>query len=155
MSVRSATMIVLAVAALCSSGGAAAAGSIAVLGAQTRFETDGTGLTAAGEAALGRLVERLVEHGEVIAVRVVGHTDGVGDAAYNLTLSKRRAAYVGEAIARRYPKVPLVVAGEGESMPLASDATPAGRARNRRVEINVVVRYPDPAPAATGAGERR
>jgi len=72
-------------------------------------------------------------------IRVEGHTDGVGDDRVNLELSQRRADSV-----RRYvvdqgvPSGQVDAAGHGETRPLASNDTRAGRARNRRVEFHIV-----------------
>lgn len=69
-----------------------------------------------------------------------GHTDSVGDVAYNLGLSCRRAA----SVARWFVKNKSVAAhkvvwtGFGKSRPVASNNTSGGRARNRRVEIRIV-----------------
>jgi len=116
--------------------------SIAVLGARTLFESNEADLSAEGGRALERLVDALVTRhvadGSLLGIRIVGHTDGIGTDLYNLRLSERRAASIGAVIARRYPDVPIVTEGAGERAPVASDATAAGRARNRRVEIRVV-----------------
>jgi outer membrane protein OmpA-like peptidoglycan-associated protein len=71
-------------------------------------------------------------------VNVVGHADSRGDAGYNQRLSERRAsAAAGELIARGVLRDRLYVAGMGESQPIASNDTDAGRAANRRVEITI------------------
>ena len=111
---------------------------VVVLGARALFGSDGAALSAEGEASLERLVDKLARHGDILAIRVVGHADGVGPAAYNQRLSERRADTVSRALARRYPDVSITREGAGESEPVASNATPEGRARNRRVEIHVV-----------------
>lgn len=115
---------------------------VLALGARALFGNAATTLTPSGEAALERLIDGLAEHGvssgSIVEIRVVGHADGLGPTAFNQTLSERRAAVVGALLARRYPGVPLVIEGRGESEPVASDADAAGRARNRRVEIRVV-----------------
>ena len=67
---------------------------------------------------------------------VTGHTDNTGSAAYNQTLSERRAAAVSaELMANGVPGGRIVARGAGLTQPVASNATPAGRAQNRRVEI--------------------
>ena len=70
-------------------------------------------------------------------VDVVGHADSTGADAYNQTLSERRATSVADFLVRRGRVLPdrLYVAGMGERNPIASNETPDGRARNRRVEI--------------------
>jgi outer membrane protein OmpA-like peptidoglycan-associated protein len=70
-------------------------------------------------------------------LRIDGHTDGIGNDAANLDLSKRRAAAVKAALVGRYGIDParLATGGYGEGSPRATNETPEGRARNRRVEL--------------------
>jgi len=69
-------------------------------------------------------------------VRVIGHTDNVGSAAYNNKLSQDRALAVGrELIAGGTAASRISVMGRGFYEPIASNNTVAGRAENRRVEI--------------------
>lgn len=69
-------------------------------------------------------------------VEVVGHTDNVGSAAFNLDLSQARANAVAAVLAGAgVPAARLLAFGRGEDAPRASNLTPAGRAQNRRVEI--------------------
>ncbi len=70
-------------------------------------------------------------------LRVDGHTDGIGNDAANLDLSKRRSEAVKEALVSRYgiDGGRLSTGGYGESAPVATNDTPEGRARNRRVEL--------------------
>ena len=85
----------------------------------------------------------LKEIGEVMRrhpewrVSVEGHTDGIASAAYNLDLSRRRAATVREALVLAHGVAAdrLSSTGYGESRPRASNDTLEGRARNRRVEL--------------------
>ncbi len=67
---------------------------------------------------------------------VEGHTDSVGPPEYNDGLSKRRAAAV-EAFLVDFgvPRTRLAAVGHGESVPVATNETPTGRQRNRRVEL--------------------
>ena len=73
------------------------------------------------------------------SIRVVGHTDNTGSAAYNQTLSERRAASVASVLrgagvdGRR-----IVTSGAGLTQPIASNATAEGRRQNRRVEITII-----------------
>jgi outer membrane protein OmpA-like peptidoglycan-associated protein len=72
-------------------------------------------------------------------VRIVGHTDNTGSAAYNQDLSQRRAASVASVLTGYgVPGSRLTAAGQGEDSPIASNLTPEGRARNRRVDITIV-----------------
>ncbi len=68
---------------------------------------------------------------------VEGHTDNIGGNASNLDLSKRRAHSVVSALAVRYliPENRFTSNGFGSSSPVDTNATPEGRARNRRVEL--------------------
>jgi outer membrane protein OmpA-like peptidoglycan-associated protein len=68
---------------------------------------------------------------------VAGHTDNIGEAAFNQELSERRAAAVKDALVSRYGIAPgrLSTKGFGASRPVESNTTLEGRARNRRVEL--------------------
>ncbi len=69
-------------------------------------------------------------------VEVVGHTDNVGRSGANRTLSQERARSVAEALMLRgVSQTQLAVIGRGDTMPIASNATVAGRQANRRVEF--------------------
>lgn len=70
-------------------------------------------------------------------LRIDGHTDGIGSAAENLELSKRRAAAVKAALVDRHgiAAARLSTDGHGEASPKDTNDTPEGRARNRRVEL--------------------
>ncbi len=67
---------------------------------------------------------------------IIGHTDSTGSRAYNQKLSERRAEAVKRALlARNVTPERITTAGAGEDHPRASNATPEGRRKNRRVEI--------------------
>lgn len=67
---------------------------------------------------------------------VVGHTDSTGSEDYNQTLSERRANSVATYLAQQgISPSRMQISGMGESQPVASNATEAGRQQNRRVEI--------------------
>jgi OOP family OmpA-OmpF porin len=72
-----------------------------------------------------------------LKLRIEGHTDSSGDAAKNLDLSKRRAESVKAALLKQFNIAPerLTADGLGQTKPLADNATPNGRAQNRRVEF--------------------
>jgi len=77
-------------------------------------------------------------------IDIIGHTDSTGSAEYNQGLSERRADAVAEALTRRGVRpVRIAAYGVGETQPVATNETPAGRAANRRVEIRII-----PATAA-------
>ena len=72
-------------------------------------------------------------------VKVIGHTDNVGTARVNQTVSEKRAAAVkAYAVSQGVPSSRLVTEGKGFNDPIADNATDAGRATNRRVEIVIV-----------------
>ncbi|MCU0910261.1 MAG: OmpA family protein [Rhodobacteraceae bacterium] len=69
-------------------------------------------------------------------IEVVGHADSDGSDAYNQDLSERRASAVASILVNEGVSSRRVVAyGRGETQPIASNATPAGKQANRRVEI--------------------
>lgn len=71
-------------------------------------------------------------------VKILGHTDSLGSELYNLELSIRRAEAVMEYLrSRGINLMRLAADGRGEAEPIADNATAAGRAINRRVEIVV------------------
>lgn len=72
-------------------------------------------------------------------VDVAGHTDSDGSDTYNQDLSERRATRVADFLVRNgNDSRRFQVTGEGEAQPIASNATPEGKAENRRVEIRIV-----------------
>jgi outer membrane protein OmpA-like peptidoglycan-associated protein len=88
------------------------------------------------ERVLKEIATVLVAHPDW-KLHVDGHTDGIGNDAANLDLSKRRAAAVKAALVTGYhiDGARLTTGGYGESSPQATNETPEGRARNRRVEL--------------------
>ncbi|MBI2817913.1 MAG: OmpA family protein [Acidobacteria bacterium] len=73
-----------------------------------------------------------------LKVAVEGHTDSVGGDDYNQRLSEQRAASVrGYLVQQGVPANDVRAEGFGESDPIASNSTPEGRQRNRRVDIVV------------------
>ncbi|MBB1061841.1 OmpA family protein [Marilutibacter spongiae] len=79
---------------------------------------------------------RLMREQPALRLAVVGHTDSSGDPAANLQLSRQRAGTVLAAlVSRGVPAARLSASGRGSGMPVASNATEAGRALNRRVEL--------------------
>jgi outer membrane protein OmpA-like peptidoglycan-associated protein len=69
---------------------------------------------------------------------IVGHTDSVGSDAYNQSLSERRARAAADFLAaQNVARTRLRPLGRGESEPVATNGTDAGRSQNRRVEIAI------------------
>jgi outer membrane protein OmpA-like peptidoglycan-associated protein len=76
-------------------------------------------------------------------VTIVGHTDSTGGPSVNQPLSIDRAAHTRDYLAMRgVSPNRIIVDGRGEREPIASNDDPAGRARNRRVEIYVAEQQP-------------
>jgi len=99
------------------------------------FDTDEAKLKPGAAPTLDRLA-RFLQNNEGTRVMVEGYTDSRGTEQYNQDLSDRRATAVADALeSRGVPRDRINVAGRGESLPVASNDTPAGRQRNRRVEI--------------------
>jgi outer membrane protein OmpA-like peptidoglycan-associated protein len=78
---------------------------------------------------------------------VEGHTDSQGSTSYNQGLSQRRADAVRDYLVQRgYPADRIQTRGKGEESPIATNASPEGRANNRRVEIIVERESQKPNP---------
>lgn len=72
-------------------------------------------------------------------IAITGHTDSTGPEAYNQTLSVKRAQDVADYLTGKGISADrMTVSGMGESSPVADNATKAGRAENRRVEVEIV-----------------
>lgn len=99
------------------------------------FEFDKSNIDGPSSVVLDAAADQLGECPNV-AVSVEGHTDSIGTDAYNQRLSERRAESVrGHMIGRGVSASRLSAVGHGESQPIASNDTEAGRALNRRVEL--------------------
>ena len=102
------------------------------------FDTNKAVLTPASQDILEQAVTLLKQTDAVIEVRVEGHTDSRGSEAYNMTLSQKRAeAVVDYLVSRGVSSTSLIPVGMGETSPVASNDTAAGRAANRRVDFVV------------------
>jgi outer membrane protein OmpA-like peptidoglycan-associated protein len=88
---------------------------------------------------LDQVAALLASHPELKRIRVEGHTDNVGAAAYNKDLSARRAASVVRYLVEKgIAPGRLVPAGFGFERPVATNETALGRAKNRRVEFTIL-----------------
>ncbi|MEO1748687.1 MAG: OmpA family protein [Pseudomonadota bacterium] len=88
-------------------------------------------------ATLDSVVLVLNRYNQTI-IDVYGHTDSTGDEGYNLGLSQRRANSVANYFTSKgVDGRRLLVTGFGETRPIADNGTEAGRAQNRRVEIQI------------------
>lgn len=110
----------------------------AVLSRTVEFASNSDELTLLGRSVLDEIFE-LLSSQEGVRIGISGHTDDQGDDDYNLSLSRRRAD-----AARDYLTVKGLAAGRfettgfGETKPIADNATPEGRLRNRRIEFAVL-----------------
>lgn len=106
----------------------------------TLFGSDSAELTPAAQQTLNALAERLRRAGGTLSrIVITGHTDNSGRAAHNRTLSLRRAAAVRHYLTSvgEVQAAQIEVRGVGSNEPVASNATAAGRAKNRRVDISI------------------
>ncbi|HET7655736.1 MAG TPA: OmpA family protein [Luteimonas sp.] len=102
------------------------------------FAFDSSNLQPQFYPVLDNVADTLNEYNQTV-IEVAGHTDSVGTDSYNQTLSVQRAQSVANYLAGRgVMRERMIVTGAGESRPIASNATEAGRAQNRRVEITIV-----------------
>lgn len=99
------------------------------------FDSDVIKPTAASN--LQELARSLNKFGDS-NILIVGHTDSQGDDAYNMALSQRRANSASAYLqSQGVPASRISTAGRGESEPVASNDTEAGKAQNRRVEVAI------------------
>jgi OmpA-OmpF porin, OOP family len=82
-------------------------------------------------------IAKVLKENPDVKIKIVGHTDGDGDAAKNLDLSKRRAASVKNELATTFgiDGGRIQTDGAGESQPVSGNDTPENKAKNRRVEF--------------------
>ena len=101
------------------------------------FAFDSDSIQAAAGTNLRELASSLQKYPDS-QLLIVGHTDNVGDDSYNQRLSERRsnsaAAYLA---AQGVARTRLAATGKGESEPVTTNDTDAGRQKNRRVEVAI------------------
>jgi outer membrane protein OmpA-like peptidoglycan-associated protein len=102
------------------------------------FAFDSSNLQPQFYPVLDNVASTLNQYNQTV-IEVAGHTDNVGTDAYNQQLSMQRAnavsAYLG---GKGVLQQRMMIVGAGETRPIASNDTDAGRAQNRRVEITIV-----------------
>ncbi len=117
---------------------APAAASKVTYAADAFFDFDKSVLKPEGKAKLDDLVSKVKDINLEVII-AVGHTDSVGTDAYNQKLSVRRAEAVkAYLVSKGIEKNRVYTEGKGEKQPVADNKTKEGRAKNRRVEIEVV-----------------
>ncbi|MCA9595789.1 MAG: OmpA family protein [Myxococcales bacterium] len=108
---------------------------------QVNFQTGKDRIESSSDALLGQVAQVMKEHPEIARVAVDGHTDSVGTARANLALSRRRAiAVMRWLVAHGVDERRLEARGFGPRRPIADNKTAEGRAKNRRVEFQILKR---------------
>ena len=106
-----------------------------VIQADALFDFDKSVVRPDGKKSIDEALDKIrgVDLEMVIAT---GHTDSIGSDAYNQRLSERRAAAVKDyLVSKGIPASKVTTIGKGESQPVATNKTAAGRQKNRRVDI--------------------
>ncbi len=102
------------------------------------FDFDKSVLKPEGKAKLDDLAMKVKDINLEVII-AVGHTDSIGTDAYNQKLSVRRSEAVkAYLVTKGIEKNRIYTEGKGEKQPVADNKTAEGRAKNRRVEIEVV-----------------
>lgn len=103
------------------------------------FNFDKYDLKPEGKEAIQKLAQELNQRGAAVqSITVVGNTDSVGSDVYNQKLSERRAASVANYLVENGVPASIIQSrGDGERNPVASNSTAEGRAKNRRVDIQI------------------
>ena len=102
------------------------------------FDFDKSVLKPEGRAKLDDLVSK-IQGINLEVIIAVGHTDSIGSDAYNQRLSVRRAEAVkAYLVTKGIERNRIYTEGKGEKQPVADNRTAEGRAKNRRVEVEVV-----------------
>lgn len=114
------------------------AASKVTFAADAFFDFDKSVLKPEGRAKLDDLVSK-IRGVNLEVIIAVGHTDSIGTVQYNQRLSVRRAEAVkAYLVSKGIERNRVYTEGKGESQPVADNRTKEGRAKNRRVEIEVV-----------------
>jgi len=101
------------------------------------FDLNSTALKPGAKQQLEKMAEVMVRYPDN-DILVTGHTDNTGSEKYNQDLSERRAKAVKNYLILKGISAGRITSmGFGETMPVASNATPEGRQKNRRVEIEI------------------
>ena len=120
-----------------------AAASKVTYAADAFFDFDKSVLKPEGKAKLDDLVSKIKAINLEVII-AVGHTDSIGTDAYNQKLSVRRSEAVkAYLVSKGVEKNRVYTEGKGEKQPVADNKTAQGRAKNRRVEIEVVGTRPN------------
>lgn len=103
-----------------------------------RFDFDKATLRPESEEYLEKFI-MILHKFPALKISIIGHTDNVGDSQYNLKLSKERAESVADYFIRNgIDASRLRCFGQGDRQPLDDNSTAEARARNRRVEFDII-----------------
>jgi OOP family OmpA-OmpF porin len=113
-------------------------GKMVIFG-KIQFASGSEAILPKSEQLVDEMARALKEHPEFKRIEIQGHTDNTGDDFYNLKLGQERADSVKRALVKRgVAPARLVAKGYGEGNAIAPNDTPAGRAKNRRVEFVIL-----------------
>lgn len=103
------------------------------------FDVSKADLNPAGKLELDAMVSKIKDNNtQIEQITITGHTDSAGASEYNRTLSERRAEAVkAYLVSKGLSGDRIVTKGAGDAQPVASNKTAAGRAQNRRVDIDI------------------
>jgi OOP family OmpA-OmpF porin len=111
---------------------------VSVVLKNVQFEFNSSELTAGSSESLDKVVDAMNEY-PTLRIEIQAHSDNSGDAAYNQSLSEKRANSVRDYLTGKgIASDRMVAKGYGESQPIADNNTREGRAQNRRVELKVI-----------------
>ena len=114
-------------------------GLLVQLASDILFESGSSALQPASVNDLEKIGDILAKYSDD-RIKIYGHTDGVGGKSYNEELSLRRADAVKRVlIGRGVQEKQITALGMGEAQPVATNDTPVGRKKNRRVEMHIDV----------------
>lgn len=109
---------------------------VASISGDVAFDVDSAVIKGSFYATLDRIGEEIQTRASTARYTIVGHTDSTASNEYNQELSERRARAVASyLISKGVASAQLSILGLGETRPVASNSTEAGKAQNRRVEI--------------------
>lgn len=117
----------------------ASADSLALIDVEIQFAgKDSLHPSTDGDQSLHELTLMLERFAGILSIRIIGHTDDAGEEAVNQHVSQQRAERLKRHFQARFPEAHIMSLGAGESIPAASNHNEAGRARNQRVQIQVI-----------------
>ena len=120
---------------------------VITLSGSVLFATNKSELLPAAQTKLQEVARALTQQDKDSKILIEGHTDSQGADDMNMALSQRRAESVKNYLVSQGMAADRITAvGVGKQRPIADNASPEGRANNRRVEIIV---QPTPGPSST------